>query len=246
MVPGSIDTEFYQVNDTGHVAVSYFETGRRLSRRRGTTGLQNTFTNLPDKQPGPPRTLAGGINNQGLVVGDTFTDSSFDGGEGWTWNGAAYTFFTAPGSDAAHGGTATYSVNDAAQIVGYYFDSTGVKHGFLKTGANYLTLDEAGASETTAYGINNQGIVVGEYVAGGVEHGFLWNSGTFTPFDYPGAAGTWLTAINDAGNVAGFYADANGTLHGFATAVPEPASIMVLACAVMPYGAPPPDQLNAK
>ena len=107
------------------------------------------------------------------------------------------------GSDPTKLGTATYSINDAGQIVGYFQDSSGVEHGYLKTGSTFTTLDAPGANGTTsAQGINNLGYVTGYYVdASGASDGYLWYNGQFTTIDVPfaGATGTDITGINDRG-----------------------------------------------
>ena len=131
MVPGAVDTEFYQVNDSGQVAVSFFGSDG-IYHSAVYNSVPRTFTNLPDVS-GAAENLAGGINNHGLVLGDTFTDANFNGGVGWTWDGTSYSFFTAPGSDASQGGTATYSINDAGKIVGYFYDSAASSTGSSRT-----------------------------------------------------------------------------------------------------------------
>jgi hypothetical protein len=230
VAPGAIDTEFYQSNNAGQIAVSYFGSDG-IYHAAVFTSSNSSWSNLPDV-PGYAENLAGGINNHGLVLGDPFINSSFIGGVGWTWNGSSYSFFSAPGSDPTMLGTATYSINDAGQSVGYFQDSSGVTHGYLKTGSNFTILDAPGANGTTsAQGINNQGYVTGYFVdASGNDEGYLWHNGQFTTINVPNAVSTDITSINDNGDLAGWYIDASGTFHGFeALAVPEPgtATLMV-------------------
>ena len=229
--PGAVDTEFYQSNTSGQIAASYFGSDG-IYHAAVYDSVHSNWTNLPDV-PGYQENLAGGINSHGIVLGDPFVNNSFVGGVGWTWNGSSYSFFSAPGSDPSKLGTATYSINDAGQAVGYYQDSMGVTHGYLKTGSSFTTLDATGASGTTsAQGINNLGLVTGYYVdASGSDHGYLWSGGQFTTIDVPfsGATGTDVTAINDHGDLAGWYLDSAGSFHGFvAFAVPEPGALTLL------------------
>jgi hypothetical protein len=232
VAPSAVDTELYQSNNAGQIAVSYF--GSDLIYHAAVYNSSNSsWTNLPDV-PGYQENLAGGINNHGVVLGDPFLNSSYQGGVGWTWNGSSYSFFSPPGADPTKLGTATYSINDAGQAVGYFQDSSSVVHGFLKTGSNFTTLDAPGAvGYTSAQGINNQGYVTGYYVdASGNANGYLWYNGQFTTIDVPflGAMGTDVTSINDHGDLAGWYMDAAGAFHGFeAFSVPEPgtATLMV-------------------
>ncbi len=234
--PGAVDTEFYQVNTAGQIATSYFGSDG-IYHAAVYNSVSSSWTNLPDVA-GYQENLAGGINNHGVVLGDPFLNSSFQGGIGWTWNGSSYSYFSAPGADPTQLGTATYSINDAGQIVGYFQDSSGVVHGYLKDGANFTTLDAPGANGyTSAQGINNLGYVTGYYVdASGSNNGYLWYNGQFTTIDVPfaGATGTDITAINDQGDLVGWYMDANGAFHGFeAFSVPEPAAVSLMATGLL-------------
>ncbi len=233
----AVDTEFYQVNNAGQVAVSYYGADG-VYHAATYNSVASTWSYIPDI-PGYAGNLAGGINNNGLVVGDAFatidqSTATYLGGVGWTYNGVYSPLFTAPGSVPANGGTATYSVNDAGQIVGYAIDSSGIYHGYVKTGSSFTTLDYPGAAQyggTVANGINNAGIVTGYYYndSSGDFSGFLWQNGVFTTLNVPGALGTGITAIDDRGDLAGYYVDANGTFHGFvAYAVPEPGTLTLL------------------
>jgi probable HAF family extracellular repeat protein len=230
--PGAVDTEFYQVNNAGKVAASFY----------GQDGIYHaavfdtrsaSWTYLPDIA-GAFHNLAGGINNHGLVIGNTF-DANFTHADGWTWNGSQYSFFDVPGADPTTGGTITYSVNDRGQIVGYFTDSNGDFHGYLKTGSIFTQIDFPGGSQTIAYGINDAGVVVGRYVdSADVRHSFLWQDGVFTPFDLSFGTGTRVTGINDRGDLVGFFSDEQGKLHGFeALVIPEPGTLALLGAGVL-------------
>jgi parallel beta-helix repeat protein len=85
----------------------------------------------------------------------------------------------------------------------------------LATGQDFTMIDYPGATGTYAYGINNGGDTVGDYVVAGVYHGFLLSGGKFTSIDYPGAKATHGYGINAQGDVVGFYADTGGHNHGY-------------------------------
>jgi len=77
---------------------------------------------------------------------------------------------------------------------------------------------------TTAYAINDLGVIVGSYTdAKIVPHGFLRQpDGRFVSFDAPGAGlgaglneGTVAYSINDLGAIAGQFEDSNLVFHGF-------------------------------
>lgn len=83
----------------------------------------------------------------------------------------------------------------------------------------YTTIDVAGSSYTSAYGINALGQVVGTYAdASGNMHGFPRSAdgSSITTIDPAGSTSTMVTGINDSGQIVGF-AQLTGTsgLQGF-------------------------------
>jgi probable HAF family extracellular repeat protein len=71
--------------------------------------------------------------------------------------------------------TAIWDINPSQQFVGTYVDSTGRRHGFLQLpdGSAPINVDYKGAAATIAFGINPDGVIVGQYTASGVTHGFV-------------------------------------------------------------------------
>jgi probable HAF family extracellular repeat protein len=60
--------------------------------------------------------------------------------------------------------------------------------------------------QTQAFGINNRGQVVGEYLdADGRFHGYLWEKEQLTTIDGPDGTGASATDINDRGQIVGVY-----------------------------------------
>jgi len=129
-----------------------------------------------------------------------------------------------PNASASSGGTMAQGVS-GGNVVGTYFDGSGVAHGFLYDGDSYVSLDEPDAvGGTYAIGISG-GEIVGYYVdAGAQTHGFLYDGSTYTSLDDPNAVfnnggtdiyfGTYATGVSD-GNIVGYYFDINGQTHGF-------------------------------
>jgi len=74
-----------------------------------------------------------------------------------------------------------------------------------------------GADITVAYGINNQGDIVGGYAISinDLHHGFLLRAGVYTTVDFPGSTQTDISAINDNGAMVGTYFDTSFNYHGF-------------------------------
>jgi hypothetical protein len=139
----------------------------------------------------------------------------------------AWTFTTTDDPAATPGTTGTFAqgINDRGQVVGYFYDSTGI-HGFSKTGSSFTTLNYPDAPLTTfAEGINNKGDVVGRYypnVAGTVVNkagGFLYSGGVYTAINDPLATDTLVQGINNKDQIVGFYKNYPPTgaqiFHGF-------------------------------
>lgn len=109
-------------------------------------------------------------------------------------------------------------INDPGQIIGVYTDSSGIYHGYEKSGGKFTPLDVpfAGATGTIPFGINNSGEVVGCWAdSAGNDHGFTLIAGTYASFDYPGGSQTTALDVNSAGDIVGDYFDASGVGNGF-------------------------------
>jgi probable HAF family extracellular repeat protein len=126
----------------------------------------------------PNGTQAYGINSSGLVVG-TYLVGDTPHGFLYNPNGGTYTTLDDPlaanefNNPFGPTGTIAEGINGAGQIVGYYADSNGDEHGFLYNGGIYTTIDDPGAFDTTAFGINKNGHVVGVRFDKFRDHGFL-------------------------------------------------------------------------
>jgi probable HAF family extracellular repeat protein len=72
----------------------------------------------------------------------------------------------------------------------------------------YTTLSAPGSFGTWAYGINDQGDIVGSYntTAGGGLYGFVLSNGVYTTVENGPFLSVTLTGINNAGSIIGFYA----------------------------------------
>jgi hypothetical protein len=167
-------------------------------------------------------TIPLGINNLGDICGTaTFSDGiplaflSVD---------QVVTTFSVPGATA----TFAYQVNDSGQITGYYIDSNGTAHGYMRDNAGALTypIDVPSATETLLLGNNAQNWAVGRYTdTSGVTHGLFYvTPDDILTYDYPDATYTSLNGINSDGLICGYYNDAAGVSHGFVARVNLTAS----------------------
>jgi probable HAF family extracellular repeat protein len=99
--------------------------------------------------------------------------------QSFLYSNGAYTAINGP-TDSAD--TAANGINNLSQIVGYYRADT--YHAFLYQGGTYTALPDPTPSPEffSAYGINDEGQIVGTYVnnAASAQYGFLYSGGHYT------------------------------------------------------------------
>ncbi|MGA3228142.1 MAG: hypothetical protein ABSC65_30550 [Acidobacteriaceae bacterium] len=145
------------------------------------------------------------------------------------------TTFDAPGADtnpADAAGTIVSGMNDLGAISGYYSDTKGVSHGFVRSpGGKFTSFDAPGAGGYGTYAIgplNLEGAIVGFYTdTNFLYHAFVRNpDGQFATFVGPGSCDTGVPEgcygsgtynINLFGTSVGAYQDNSGNFvsHGF-------------------------------
>jgi probable HAF family extracellular repeat protein len=105
-------------------------------------------------------------------------------------------------------------LNNLGQIVGSY-TLGGRQYSFIKNGETYKTLDISGTNHF-AWGINDNGQVVGQVVANNTWLGYIYDttSSSYTDIKVPWSWGTAVYGINDAGQICGYYNN-NGRQLGF-------------------------------
>ena len=122
------------------------------------------------------------------------------------WSGG-YTFvdIDSPLSGAATTLNDIRGLNNLGQIVGSY-TLGGRQYSFIKNGGTYSTLDIPGTNHF-AWGINDNGQVVGQVVVDNLPLGYIYNTNnsSYTTIKVPGSYTTALYGINDAGKISGHY-----------------------------------------
>ena len=145
-------------------------------------------------------------------------------------NGTIYSGLEAI-TNGTNDGTGAFKVGTAAGWFGPPQASHLMAEGFIwSNGQATAVLSDTSEAEqvpsdsqfsTFPYGMNNLGVVVGDYYATWCRdlcsiwpYGFIWTaSAGFTTLDVFGANETWLLSINDAGWIAGMIFDADNNQH---------------------------------
>ncbi len=224
--PGSLQTQVTAINAAGDTAGFWVDTG---GVNHGFTLIGGTFKTVDN--PGGVFNQLLSLNNTGYAAG--FLMDAAGNSSGYLVHLGASPTFTPVAPPVAAASLAT-GVNDALVVAGTLTTVGGLTEGYLydPTTKLFTYLNAPGAVMTQAFGLNNHGQVVGDYVDGADQmHGFIYQGGLFTTLDAPHGLGTTtINGINDLGQVVGFYVDANGNTIGFAAVpVPEPSSLVLTA-----------------
>ncbi len=169
-----------------------------------TIPIPNDFTTVDG--PGGGATTFNGISNPGAVVGFT----SLNGKNANFVRSAGGQFTAVDIGDPAAG--MINGVNTAGSIVGIA-NGNGFK---IIAGGTQKAITPPGSSASVAFGINDLGVIVGQYTAGATSPGFVDINGMFTPINPTAKAMvTNAQGINTAGLVIGFYSEDGMHQHGF-------------------------------
>jgi uncharacterized membrane protein len=230
--PNSSGSSVLCINDSGAIAGGVIDVNGNHGYVRTSDG---TFALIdPTGNPsGIQEVLPYGVNASGSITGEYIDANSVYHGFLRDPSGNI-TLLDAPGAGTAAGeGTELGAINASGVIVGGInvgvINGVNTTHSVIRNAdGSYTVFDppQAGAQTSFAEGINDDGVVVGEYRdVNLVRHGYLRQlDGTFVSFDEPNAAqlplsstnlGTIPRSINATGEVAGLYTDANGVRHGF-------------------------------
>ena len=155
--PGVIgNTQVGGINNNGQIVGSYYANGSK----HGFTDSNGTFATLD--VPGAADTSAMGSNIHGQVAGWYFDASGTM--HGFLDNNGAFTTLNAPGASTANDfGTMVTGINDLGQFVRTVDLASGGQEGFLYSNGVFTAITVPGAGYTLAYGINNNGQIVGSY-----------------------------------------------------------------------------------
>jgi len=170
----------------------------------------------PTAYPSPNFSGVYGITDTGKILGTVGYNSA---GQGFLYDIPSGTYSTLP-VPSGRPNFGAYGISSSGNhIVGRSHYSSGIDVAYELTGTSFTQLNIPG-SFTYAYGVNNQGYVVGDYYPNGTAYydsvGYVLSpSGQFTPINFPGAYGLTATGINDENTIIGNFSTTNGIGAGF-------------------------------
>jgi hypothetical protein len=242
--PGSVQTQVTGLNNTGTTVGFWSNTnlGVGLDSNFGFTNVGGVFTNInnPNTATTPPVfSQLLGVNDHNIAVG-FYTDAA-GVTHGYTYTIATNTFSANIDDPNAVGNTTAAAINNAGEIAGFYTDGAGNFHGFIDNNGSFITLDAAGAMDTSLLGLNNNGEAVGfDIDAQMMMHGIVCSVAPLTcqQVDDPNGIGTTtFNGVNDRGQIVGFYVNgADNTIGLVANPVSEPASLALIAAGFLALG----------
>jgi probable HAF family extracellular repeat protein len=122
--------------------------------------------------------------------------------------------------------TVPRDINDSDQVVGYFIDSN--TEGFLFSKGHFTIIDYPKATATSPYGINNSGVIVGEFankkssnknfklnLRDSPRSSRRYNTIKLENFAPPDFVFGGVQGISNSGDMVGFWEDTQGVVHGF-------------------------------
>ncbi len=220
-------TAVYGIANNGTMVGYYYDTAAGIYNGYFHTGsgIWQTYS-VPD-QPAGTDTIVGGINSQPDQFCGALLPPPYSTYSAFLSIGGTVTIFGMEGSSD----TQCDGLNDSGDTVGFYTDSAGVDHGWLRTSDGTITTIDVPTASTSAgtapcagtvggtavNGINDKGFISGHYWDKHFnEHGFIRTpAGKFITVNVPGAFQTGGGGLNSAGIMVGHYSDSSCNNSGY-------------------------------
>jgi hypothetical protein len=223
--PKSAQTVVDGLNDT-NVLVGYYSTQNKKTGTNNSFGwyFNGKFHEVvypTGSNAKPTQDELEAVNNHDVAVGSYLNSAGRYRGYTYNIKTGKFALVTKPGAPA--GGNApsltASGINNRGDVVGEYTATGGIVDGFIKlAGGAFRTITVPGATQTIAFGVNDNDTVVGAYIEGTAIHGFIWRLGgkLTVMVDDPNANNvTIINDINNKGDIVGFYEDSHGNTDGF-------------------------------
>ncbi|GAB3428857.1 PEP-CTERM sorting domain-containing protein [Massilia solisilvae] len=184
-----IDGDIMGINNAGQIVGGY--------RGRGFIWDNGQITELPTL--GGPWSRATGINDNGVVIGDS---ASGDVTRGFVYENGN---IRSVGALTYWGSSYAKDINSSGQVVGRSEDPDGPTEAFLYSNGHITSVGNLYGFGAAAYGINDHGAIVGGAWrdVNQPTAAFLYQNGTTIDLGSLGGQGSWAYAINNAGQVVG-------------------------------------------
>lgn len=187
--------------------IAGFDTGTLQQWERTASGKLKNIT-----QGGTPvaEALAQQVNNSGVFAGDYLGTSGIETGA----IGQKFKYTKTIKLSITNSGYAGRAIDTAGDVAGWYYDSSGIQHGYAIVGGTTIKVDVPNAFYTVVEGMNDRGMLSGQWEdTSGVIHGFVYKiaKNKYTSLDAPGASFTQVWGINNHDVVAASAAESTGT-----------------------------------
>lgn len=207
--PGALGTYPSSVNKGGVVVGSYLDSNYS---GHGFTYTNGVFASV-DAGSNCYETFVTGINDAGTLSGYCFANQG--GTLDFVYSNGSFTFYGLPTVLDSY----SSRINNAGVSVGWFFTNQNTVASFYKKpGKNPVEFTAPTApNATAAYGINNQGTIVGNGINGtSLQEGFIDQKNVFTFYSHPGSYNTFFNGVNDSNQVVGDYSQvARGPVFAF-------------------------------
>ncbi|HEY3309412.1 MAG TPA: hypothetical protein VGJ93_13235 [Desulfuromonadaceae bacterium] len=166
----------------------------------GQTALAyGAIKTIPLGTLGGRESTASAINKHGTVVGFSDTKVSYVE-HGFIWKKGKMADLGSLG-----GSSRATAINNADEVIGYSFTSSGEYHAFIWKKGKMKDLGTLGGKFCRAIAINDAGVVVGESATtSGESHAFIWEKGKMKDLGTLGGNSSSATSINKHCEVVGW------------------------------------------